>query len=220
MDKPISNLTLTNQTLVDLFLAMAMKEESRIDAEKAFTAFYNHYSDFLYSVIKRVCKSWEMYGDELIESVFNNTFTTVFNKADTFLSIDNVPFEKQEMRLKAWLCQIARNEMFQILRKSRLDKEKIEYFDDLSFIDSIEIGTDEIVSYDILLVEKALQTLNERDRNILTTYLMFEDSNKKLPHSEIQRLAEMWNVLPDNLRQIKKRSIEKIKKYILTNKIK
>jgi predicted P-loop ATPase len=47
---------------------------------------------------------------------------------------------------------------------------------------------------------------------------MFEDGNKQLPKPEIQRLAEIWDVLPDNMRQIKKRSIAKVKQFIETTK--
>lgn len=209
---------LTNEALANLFLAMAMKEEDRQNAEKAFTEFYNRYKNFLFTVIKKACKSWEMYGDELIETVFENTFLTVFDKAETFLKLDDIPFERQEKRMKAWLSQIAKNEMLQLLRQYRIDKDKIEFTDDLNFIERIENETKEITSDDILLAEKALKTLSERDRNILVTYLIYEDGNKKLPSSEIQKLADMWGVLPDNMRQIKKRSLTKLEIFIKTHK--
>lgn len=218
MAKTITLQPLTNEALADLFLAMAMKEEDRRNAEKAFTEFYNRYKSFLFTVIKKACKSWEMYGDELIETVFENTFLTVFDKAETFLKLDDIPFERQEKRMKAWLSQIAKNEMLQLLRQYRIDKDKVEFTDDLSFVERMEDETEEIISDDILLAEKALQTLNERDRNILVTYLMYEDGNKKLPSSEIQKLADMWGVLPDNMRQIKKRSLVKLEIFIKTYK--
>lgn len=218
MAKTITLQPLTNEALADLFLAMAMKEEDRQNAEKAFTEFYNRYKSFLFTVIKKACKSWEMYGDELIETVFENTFLTVFDKAETFLKLDDIPFERQEKRMKAWLSQIAKNEMLQLLRQYRIDKDKVEFTDDLSFVERMEDETEEIISDDILLAEKALQTLNERDRNILVTYLMYEDGNKKLPSSEIQKLADIWGVLPDNMRQIKKRSLAKLEIFIKTHK--
>ncbi len=218
MAKTITLQPLTNEALANLFLAMAMKEEDRQNAEKAFTEFYNRYKSFLFTVIKKACKSWEMYGDELIETVFENTFLIVFDKAETFLKLDDIPFERQEKRTKAWLSQIAKNEMLQLLRQYRIDKDKVEFTDDLSFIERGEEETEEIISDDILLAEKALQSLNERDRNILVTYLMYEDGNKKLPSSEIQKLADMWGVLPDNMRQIKKRSLAKLEIFIKTHK--
>ena len=75
-----------------------------------------------------------------------------------------LPFERQEKRMKAWLSQIAKNEMLQLLRQYRIDKDKVEFTDDLSFVERMEDETEEIISDDILLAEKALQTLNERER--------------------------------------------------------
>lgn len=200
----------------DLFLRMSLKEENREEAEDAFSLFYETYKDFLYTLVRKVCSSWNMYGDDLIFSVFQNTFLTVYMKAEKLLWIDEVPLDKQEYKVKASLAIIAKNEMYQILREEREDKENIVCLDDLSVY---SVSTETKVegqqpSSNLLLLEKALSSLSERDRHILMTYLMFEDGNKKLPREEIQKLGDLWEVHPDNLRQIKKRSLEKVKKYV------
>ena len=43
MAKTITLKPLTNEALADLFLSMALKEDNRQDAEKAFAVFYNRY---------------------------------------------------------------------------------------------------------------------------------------------------------------------------------
>ena len=209
---------LTNESLADLFLSMAMKDDNQLEAEKAFDEFYRHYKDYVYSIVRKACKSWEMYGEELVEAVFDDTFITVYSKAESFIVIEDIPFERQEKNMKAWLGKIAKNEMLQLLRVYKTDKERLEFTDDLSFIKCDDETTESQVSEDYLLAEKALKTLSERDRNILVTYLMFQDGNRKLPRDEIQRLADMWNVLPDNMRQIKKRSLNKMEMYLKTLK--
>jgi len=110
--------------------------------------------------------------------------------------------------------------MYKLLRELKDEKEKIDYHDDLTFLENSDEEIKPQKSEEFLLAERALQTLSERDRNILVTYLMFEDGSKKLPSNEIQRLADMWDVLPDNMRQIKKRSLAKAEKYIETYKSK
>ena len=217
MEEPIKLAPLTNESLANLFLAMAMKEDDQAEAEKAFSEFYYRYKDYLHTVIRKVCSSWKMYGEELIESVFQNTFLTVFEKAELFIIIDELEFEKQEIRMKAWLGEIAKNEMNMLLRKMKDEKDKLEYTDDFSFGFK---NVDEPITYseDYLLAEKAISSLSERDRDILVTYLIYEDGNKKLPREEIQRLANLWNVLPDNLRQIRKRSFDKMKLFLETIK--
>jgi len=220
MAKTITLKPLTNEALAELFLSMAMKEDNRQDAEKAFAVFYNLYKNYLYTVVRNACKSWTMYGEELIQAVHENTFLTVFENAEDFLIIEDIPFERQEKRMKSWISKIARNEMFKLLRELKDEKDNIEYHDDLIFLDNPDEETEPQKSEDFLLAEKALNSLSERDRNILVTYLMFEDGNRKLPSSEIKRLAEMWDVLPDNMRQIKKRALDKVRKYIETYKSK
>ena len=214
MAKTITLIPLTNEALAEMFLSMALKEDNRPDAEKTFSVFYNRYKNYLYTIVKKACKSWEMYGDELVEAVFENTFLTVYAKAESFMVIEDIPFERQEKRMKSWLCKIAKNEMLQLLQQFKIDKDKIEYTDDLSFLENINEEILPQATSDYMLAEKALQTLSERDRNILVTYLMFEDGNKKLPSTEIQRLSDMWNIHPDNMRQIKKRSLAKTELYI------
>ncbi len=220
MAKTITLKPLTNEALADLFLSMALKEDNRQGADKAFTEFYNRYKNYLYTVVLNACKSWVMYGDELIQAVHQNTFLTVFEKSENFLLIEEIPFERQEKRMKSWLGKIAKTEMFKLLRELKEEKEKIEYYDDLTSLENSDEEIKTQKSENFLLAEKALNSLSERDRNILVTYLMFEGDNKKLPSDEIKRLADMWNVLPDNMRQIKERSLEKAKIYIETNKSK
>jgi len=220
MAKIITLKPITNEALAELFLSMALKDDDRQEAEKAFAEFYNKYKNFLYTVVRNACKSWEMYGDELIQALHQNTFLTVYEKAESFLLIEDIPFERQEKRMKSWLGRIAQTEMFKLLRELKDENDKIEYHDDLTFLENSAEEIKPQKSKDFLLAEKALQTLSERDRNILVTYLMFDDGNKNLPSDEIQRLADMWDVLPDNMRQIKKRSLAKVKKYIETCKSK
>ncbi len=218
MAKTITLQPLTNEALAELFLSMAMKENDRPEAERAFSVFHGRYKNYVYTIVKNACRSWEMYGDELIEAVFENTFLTVYAKAESFMVIDGIPVERQEKRMKSWLGKIANNEMLQLLRQFKIDKDKIEYTDDLTFLENISEDNEPRATSDYLLAEKALQTLSERDRNILVTYLMFEHDNKKLPSIEIQRLSDMWNIHPDNMRQIKKRSLAKVELYFKTYK--
>jgi len=218
MAKTITLKPITNEALSDLFLSMAMKDDDRQEAERAFGKFYDCYKNYLFTVVRNACKSWEKYGEELVQAVHENTFLKVYEKADSFMIIEDLPFERQELRMKAWLGKIAQREMLLLLREFKDEKEKIDYHDDLSFLEQPEEVSNSQTPEEIKLVEKALKTLSDRDRHIVITYMMFEDGNKQLPKPEIERLAEIWDVLPDNMRQIKKRSIAKVKQYIETTK--
>jgi len=218
MAKTITLKPDSNEALADLFLSMSMKDDDRQESERAFAKFYACYKNYLFTVVRNACRSWEKYGEELVQAVHENTFLKVFEKADGFMIIEDLPFERQELRMKGWLGTIAHREMLLLLRDFKNEKEKHDYHDDLSFLEQPQEEGNSQTSEEILLVEKALKTLSDRDRHILITYIMFEDGNKQLPKPEIQRLAEIWDVLPDNMRQIKKRSIAKVKQFIETTK--
>jgi len=218
MAKTITLKPITNEALADLFLSMAMKEDDKQNAEKAFVEFYNRYKNYLYTVVRNACKAWKMYGDDLVQSVHQNTFITIYEKAESFLHIENTPIEQQEKRMKAWIGKIAHTEMYKLLRELKDEKENMDYHDDIVSFESSDEEFEIQKSENMILTENALNSLKEKDKNILLTYMMYKDGNKKLPSEEIQRLADMWDILPDSLRQIKKRSLEKVKKYIETYK--
>lgn len=212
MTEIITLKPLTNEALADLFLAMSIKDEAPKDAEIAFCEFHSRYKNYLYTILKKACSSWKMYGEDLIEAVFDNTFLKVYEKADTFIFIDDIADKGQDKRMKAWLGKVAHREMLQLLREYRDDN--IDFIEDFSLYEESEESHISIESPELQLLEKALNSIKERDRDILKTYLMYEDGNKKLPRVEIQRLANCWGVHPDNLRQIKKRSLDKVKEYV------
>ncbi|TAJ13756.1 sigma-70 family RNA polymerase sigma factor [Marinilabiliaceae bacterium JC017] len=216
MNKPKPESLSISYSLSDLFLAMAMKDDDRKAAEEAFAIIYGHYKNFLYTVIKKACSAWSMYGEELEKSVFQNTFTTIFLKADQFFELDELPPDKQVKRLKAWISKIACNEMQMLLRQLREEKEKMVCSDNLSFIGDTPTSDKAPDSTKIKLIKKALESLSEKDRDVLITYISYQDGNKKLPSAEIQRLSKIWKVHPDSLRQIRKRALDKVKKFVET----
>jgi len=216
MNKPKSEIPNVSYSLSDLFLAMAMKDDDRKAAEEAFAVIYGQYSEFLYNVIKKACRAWSMYEEELEKSVFQNTFTTIFLKADQFFELDKLSPEKQMKRFKAWISSIALNEMKMLLRESREEKEKVEFSDDLSFIGDTSTKDNTPDSAKLKLIKKAIESLSEKDRDVLITYTAYQDGNKKLPSEEIQRLSKIWKVHPDSLRQIRKRAMNKVEKFVET----
>ena len=158
MAKTITLKPLTNEALAELFLSMAMKEDNRQEAEKAFAVFYNLYKNYLYTVVRNACESWPIYGEELIQAVHQNTFLNVFEKAEKFMIIEDITFERQEKRMKSWLSKIARLEMYKLLRLLKDEKNNIDYHDDLSFLENLDEEIEPQKSGDFLLAEKALKT--------------------------------------------------------------
>jgi RNA polymerase sigma factor (sigma-70 family) len=206
-----------HEKLEDLFLMMAMKNDDRKKAELAFNEFHNRFSKYLYATIKKATVPfYTIYGDELCDGVFQNTLLTIFEKADKFIIIDELNEKSKEMRIKAWLGKIAQTEMYILLRELRTEKDKIcyntEYINESDILDTIE--EPKLPSFERKLLDCALSSLKERDRAILLTFYQYEEIGKNTPANAIEELCEYFSTTKENLRQIKKRTLEKVKKHI------
>lgn len=214
-------MTLEKEKIEDLFLIMSMKDDDLEQAHKAYSEFHKRYAKYLYAVTKKVCSNFvQKYGDTLTESVFSNTILKVYEKAETFIAIDHLKTEvEKERRLKAWLGKIATNEMKMLLRELKKDDDKITF--DSNFINEQEIIAEEDnekktrKTFERKLLDSALNSLKEQHRHILLTYYAYEEEGKNMPSNVLDELCAMHDTTKENLRQIKKRSLEKIKKHIL-----
>ena len=56
--------------------------------------------------------------------------------------------------------------------------------------------------------------LSDREKDILLTYLMYEDGTKYLPGTVLQELCRRHGRTADNARQIKSRAMKKLRQQI------
>ncbi len=207
-----------NEPIENLFLIMSMKDDDKEQAEKAYNEFHSRYSKYLYGIIISVAIKFKNTYDyeELAENVFQNTLLTIWEKADTFMKIEDVASEKKERRVKAWLGKIARNEMFQLLRDYKTASEKITY--DTELINEINLVDEPIVEnqpkFEKKLLNNALKTLKPRDKDILLAYYQYYEKDKNMPSEALDNLCRMFDTTKDNLRQIKKRALDKVNSFI------
>lgn len=207
-----------NEKIEDLFLIMSMKDDDNEQAEKAFNEFHCRYSKYLRAITITAAKKFINTYDheELAANVFQNTLLTIWEKADTFIKIEDVPQEKKEKRVKAWLGKIAKNEMLQLLRDYKTASEKMTYNTEL--INEINL-LDEPISesqpkFEKKLLDNALKMLKPRDKDILFTYYQYYEKGKNMPSEVLDNLCRIFDTTRDNLRQIKKRTLNKVNSYI------
>ena len=85
----------------------------------------------------------------------------------------------------------------------------------VSDIDVLEIPvytepTETFVSAEMKLLEFELNKLTEKERDITFTYLKLEDEHGNIDPDIRDKLAKTYKILPDSLRQVKKRTVEKL----------
>jgi len=200
--------TKTDETSTELLAYMALyQNDEPQEAEEAFNIFYNRYCHFVTAVVFKNCPKGSAYFDQsLIKATVHNTFYNAYFRAETFKTEGEIEETKLELRVKAWLSQIAKNEMRQLL------KATIPYLNNNNYL-----REDKPTSFERDLIDRALATLPERENHILLTYMRFQDGKKKLPPEELERLATLYDTTSDNLRQIKSRALKKVKDFIRNN---
>jgi len=223
-----------NQKLADelvsdyeLLLTMSWQDEPGMEDESkvAYGKFYERYKEFLMKVCKRACRSEDQSNDALAEDVFFNTMKLVYDKAGVMAeAIEHKReggAENIEQRVEGYLSVMADN-MLKQMRKAqqrdiKLELPKEEVFELLldRYVEQEGDEGDSLKSAELLAVEQALDLLSERERDILLTYMRYENGKMHLPDDEIAFLCERYNLKPVTLRVIKKRALEKV-----TNKAK
>jgi RNA polymerase sigma factor (sigma-70 family) len=191
------------------------------DSSKAKNEFYYRYRSFLLQVCRKSCSHF-INGDELADDVFQNTMIKAFNGINRLHEKLVKGKTENSFHIKAWLSVIAKNELIEFLRKNPDERNLANNFR-LSYIENeipfefIEINEENFSkpSIEQEALEKGLAALTERERDILMTYILYHNQsepNRHLPDDILGSLCSRYKISSDNLRQIKKRALLKLKK--------
>jgi DNA-directed RNA polymerase specialized sigma24 family protein len=207
----------------ELLLLMSWKDEDEDEAKIAFREFYQKHCAFLTKVCNRVCLSnLPRYGQELARDVLFNTFKKVYEKAGVIVQkLDEYKAKGSQNlneKLLAYMCVVAQNELNNLMKAEKAHHLQLQYHDPDDFVlqldraDELEEQEDELehISEFAEKLHGALATLPERERDVLLTYMRYSDSGKHLPDEEIEALCSRYGVIPNYLRLIKKRAMDKV----------
>ena len=208
---------LKKEDLEDILLRFSFKEENVEEAEEAFTIFYREYSKYLYAVVAKIKNDFADYYDDLIDAVVTNTFIKIYNKPPIHFKISKDDTDKVvNKKMKGYLAKVAKNELYDLLKKNVLKQEHLLSIDDseidfdppdISGIENIELSFNEKLLKEILL------TFKERDQSILLNMYKYHEEGKKSPKEVRVWLAKVHNTTELNIRKIKSRCEAKIKEH-------
>jgi RNA polymerase sigma factor (sigma-70 family) len=185
------------------------------DKEAAFNEFYNRHATYLYSACERCLGQ---YGQGILEvdDIFTITMQKACKKAHTFRSNGDTDPEVLRRKVRAWLGTIAENVLRDRLR-SRLETEDKdpETLAEISADDSRQVDSEEIQ-----LVRDAIQSLNEREQQVIWAFAQFYRlgaGQQRIPSDQLDELVRSLRTTKENLRQIRSRGLRKIKQYVEAN---
>lgn len=225
--------TISRATDGELFARMAERGPAGKDA---WAEFYQRYVGDFRKLVCRLRGVPQAGVDELVQE----TMIQAYKAAQTFREVEASDSGVARRRTLAWLGRIAHNIHWSMLRQQRgvlvssLPPQDGEDDSQLSIkgrrLSQGELhraikdaegvvsgsGNNDHISLRRRLLREALDTLTDRERDILTATFEHHERGQKqqrLPNAVVKEICETYNISSAYLRQLRKRALEKIEQY-------
>lgn len=222
-------------TSCELIAIMAKKDDNPKLAEHAFIEFHRRFMAYVYVICESQSRLKGITKEHERQEIANNAFLSAYNGAKTFNPRESKTFGKNADRVvKSWLGQITRNAILVYFREyervyrlsdapdyetlyGTCEEKKNSVYASFAPIDesvlSMPHEEDEFTPESKYKREllKALKNLKPRDRDILITYLEFEDENGNIPPEIRKRLCKRYHLADNYPTKIKQRSFNTLK---------
>lgn len=208
-------------TVEELLLNISEKASNKHQADEAFTELYYRYSKFLTSAVQTHMRSQGKYIKEIVDMVVSNVFIEVYHNPLNF-SFDPQKHASEIMAFKGWIVRIARNEFYDIIKQSSQRENRLRLVGDEDLLNPpVEIEVEEeFICNNRKLLDKALEGLNDEERYVLMSCYDVYEEGRYTPSDVLDILCEKLSTTRANIRQIKKRSLDKVKNYLNSASIK
>lgn len=182
-------------------------------ARAAEAQFYDRHARYLYGVlVQRLRRPLALSGRE-VEDLVQETFFRAFARASSYSAGDASDEASQSRRSRAWLGRIAERLLADWLQGTR-EISASPYLDTLA---EPEPPPPSSRSPKLRLLREALDTLNERERDVLRVAALYfrpGEEHQRLPNQVSAELARRWQTSNENIRAIRSRATKKLKDYL------
>lgn len=214
--------TYTDKELMEA-LTKASKDQEINDL---YNKFFKRYRGYVFKVASQRTRNFKD-AEQMAKDITQETFISVIKGRKSFKFPANVNETDCANLVKAWLGRIANNhfnrEIAQrsdndaiVLTLSKLPEPSTDLFEEI-YGGNVEY---EIPNPFMQKMQTAMNSLKERDKHILLEYAREDciETGKHLSESTIVYLCDLYNTTPENIRQIKKRTLLKLKTLCFSNK--
>lgn len=182
-------------------------------AREAGAELYERHCPPLFKLLKR-CWVGRMADDDTIADLVHDTFTAAYASAGNYVG-------KGRAACLSWLAGIAKNLFKQGLERPVSVKLELVAPEESPEPEvEVTVPDDVTESRAIAITAEALDTLEERERDILLVTMEFNQpgkANQRLPNAVSAGLAARWGTTNDNIRMVRKRAMAKVKAYLEMN---
>ena len=209
------------ETDADLLVYMAMASDDPPVAREAWDVFYRRHVGYLYAVCRRSYARW-LGGEAGVGDLVADTFKRAFEHAGTFDAEGVTDADRLRRRVRAWLGRIAQRLMQTALREAGrlpLRYAEPENWAELAPepVDGPGGETGESVGPEVAAAREAMALLTEAEQTVLRVTLQWyrpERDHQRLPNDVAEDLARTLGTTPENLRQIRRRALRKVKQHV------
>jgi RNA polymerase sigma factor (sigma-70 family) len=194
----------------DLLAYVAMVAEDRENALAAYAAFYERHAEWLLNVIARPLG----HDDDLAADIVQETFRRVFESGAATYVRPSGNGEAQRKNARAWLARIAKRALASYFR----ERGPLVAVDELEGEEAVAPeALEEDESALVLRAREELDALTDDERDIMLSWLYeyrLGASHQRVPNDESRALAERLRTTPENIRQRRKRILERLKRTL------
>jgi len=208
------------KSLTDRELMEALKKaEAKEEIDELYNEFYKRFSGYVFKVASQRTRNF-MDSEQFAKDLTQETFVSTLKGRKSFKFAPGVTDSECTNLIKGWLGRIANNHFNREIAKrgdvesldevlSRLPEPSVDLFETMHG----EKDHEEISNQFMVMLQSALNLLKERDKHILLEYAREGciETGRHLSTVTMDFLCILYSTTPENIRQIKKRALEKIK---------
>lgn len=199
-----------------------IKGENNGNKQRYFqNLFYKKYVKYIYKGATIMCRNFPE-PEELAKDITQETFTNAFLHIKTFNLSNEKNKNNHQFIIKAWLGRISNNCFLKLYAKRKNEVYENDSDFQLNMIDNSKLfeslfdgDKTEIPNEYRMKLQVALNNIKEEHKLIIFTYAIEDciNNNRHLSDSAMEYLCKTLDTNAENIRQIKKRTLDKIKKF-------
>lgn len=199
-------------------IAFAHGDHADPVAREAFGEFYQRHATWLYGRLRRTNAYGLLRSMDAIQDVVQETFYRAYKGANTFDPTLVTDPSCLEALVRGWLGGIANRVIADMLKRSEPDIVKSLRPEPRQSAWGNATGESIPDSVVVKALQEELQKLSPLQRDILATaelYYQPDRNYQRLPNGVAKKLAEKHSTSSDNIRQVRRRTMNVLRKKLL-----
>ena len=202
----------------DIELVEKIKKGSIKEVQLVQSQFYKRYAGYIYKIALQGCSNFsdpEFFAKEILQK----TFIKAFEYIHKFNLKDDLDDKQTNKIIKAWLGKIGNKVFLSTIGDYQKEQSRFKLPEPENYLEEGDKEIEEPPEISNIFMQKlklALNELNEKDRHILLTYAdeYCIDNTQHLSDNAMDFLCSVHETNPANIRQRKKRALDKLKKNL------